>query len=1260
MLKNIRGMIDSVRHAFGSDTTLIKQGLGGIELLDKDMAAQAVDFVATGNRSEVLLRLKALDARVSTRLGAPGRLKWSFPIYNYDEDHDAGRHALAGRHVLYERSDASPANIAMLVRLGKVLEAADGGRSLDQTGSSAPDWLLYLLNDAMWSSYSYEKEDNMDAARAGKQRPNWDLALLAAILRHEELPEAMLLPIVFERRSLDSYYHKQVYVPLRAPGALDAYMLANLDAVNTTGAALSAAGRLILLQRIGSDDALLAAFTPLMLKFAVGDSKTVRAEAASFLEAMDKQHSTAVLQELLRSGQSEERANAAELLARTRGKEAVAMLELALETETSKTVQQAMRQALSRLQAAGDAAELSLPEPPPLPPPPSEVLGPDAIDLLLANRTELLTRLRLAADNEAEENKGRKHAYTWQLEHYQHYKLLTEDELRRAVQALNGEGGKRASDMMANSQVRETLAFGGRLEARADFGLLQVLRWNTNHIRGGYGFWTNPHFQTWLRKQDSEQVDLRQLHDIIVSLGGVEDAIAGACLRETWGGVPPPQDWLPDDRIWPFFAAHPQLVDEGLGLAATKPGQHYAPSLALTLDVIATFPTLPARWLPRVMELALGEGKTHRAAAQEALSNLPDIGKQVGEALGSSKQELRIEAARWLARLGNKEAVPMLNAALAKETRETVSAALLTALEQLGEDISPRLAPQILLAQATKGLKAKPPAGLAWLNLDALPACQWLHGGAVEPQIIRWWVILACKLKEPGGNGLLERYMGLLAPGSRAALGSFLLHQFIARDTAHPPLEEGIAFANANAPQRYQQYQQWFKQYPSYHEDVGKLTEEQVFEQLKREKMGEYLGSAISEKGILALVSGMPGHELVSAIALYMRDHYQRRSQVEALLEAACLSDEPSVIQFVLGVARRYRTAAIQEKARVLVQRIAERNGWTEDQLADRTIPTGGLDEQGKLALQYGSRAYTVMLDAAMKPVLYNSDGKSVAALPAPRQDEVTNAAESIKEAKQLFATCKKEVKQVIDMQTARLYEAMCAGRHWPVAEWREYVLQHPLAGRLAQRLVWMTCAADGTPLQLFRPGDDGSLLDLDDDEVELGADAQVALAHGALIAPAQAAAWTAHFKDYKLKPLFAQMSRPAAPAPVAGQPERINDREGWTSDTFTLRGAFNKLGYQRGQGEDGGIFYEYRKDFTSAGMGVAIDFSGSALPEENMPAALKGLSFYGLDRGRYDYSSIALAEVPPVLLAEAYGDYHAIAAACAGFDPDWKKKMPW
>ena len=192
----------------------------------------------------------------------------------------------------------------------------------------------------------------------------------------------------------------------------------------------------------------------------------------------------------------------------------------------------------------------------------------------------------------------------------------------------------------------------------------------------------------------------------------------------------------------------------------------------------------------------------------------------------------------------------------------------------------------------------------------------------------------------------------------------------------------------------------------------------------------------------------------------------------------------------------------------------------------------------------------------------------------------------------------------------------------------------------------------------MLRPSDDGSLLDASDDEVTLNDNASVRMAHASLLTPEQVAAWQRHFKDYKVKPLFEQLTHQLPPASLmAGK--RIADREGWVGDTFGLRGAFGKQGYLRGQAEDGGVFTEYHKDFSSAGVRVLIEFSGSALPEEQMAAALKTLAFYRLPQSWRD-EPLPLLDVPPVLLAESYADYHAVARSCGGYDPDWESKMPW
>ncbi|MDH6592419.1 HEAT repeat protein [Variovorax sp. TBS-050B] len=1240
----------------------LRQAFEGFEKAGKELPEKAAAFVIEGTQETVLLDLQGAQAfEPGQLLGNPGRLRWAFSNYQNKPLQKTGEASLKARAQFYASIDAKAPPLDVLVRLGKLLAAADGGQSLEHPGAPMPDWLQYLVNDAVYASFNQGHGKEIDLAR---ERPAWTVRLFAALLAHEGLDPDLALQLVFERKNLDSWYHDRLDGVLKAE-AVGAYMRERPAAAEALPAQLSAAGRVLLAKRLGTDRALQNDFAPLFVRLALDGGKTVRAEAAPHLEGIEEARRLELLAQSLRQGDGTQRTQAAELIARLPGDAARALLAGALESETSKAVQQAIRAALSRLDAAGDAGALELPEPPAWQAFEDVALGDEVLQLLIANRVELLEKYRLEAEAEIEENKTGKHKYNWRQQSYARHRKLGDDDMRIALRVLNGEGSKHDHNRVRSGELQQTVAYGGRLHAHPAFGITHLLRWLALS-RHWHSFWFDDGFHKWLGRQPAGAVDLRAIAELLQRSGMPIDDVAYSALVQYWNR-PSAVDLLPADRVWPFFAEHPEYIDEGLGLAAPpkREGRRSALDLGETLRTIAVFPTVQARWLPRVMELALGEGKTHRAAAQKALARLPDIGRRVVESLASTRSEVRIEAANWLVDLKHAEALPALTQALEKETREPVRAAYLTALEALGDDISPRLAPAILLAEAKKGLKARPPAGLAWFALDALPACRWQDGSAVEPEILRWWVVLACKLKEPGGNGLLTRYLGLLDAASRQALGSLVLRQFIAQDTRHPSLDEGIAHANAVAPQRYQGNQQRYQnakpEHRQYYETDFQKTQEQVFEECKREKMGEYLGSAIGEKGILALAAHAPGHEVVALLQQYMRDHYQRRAQIEAMLEGVAAGNDPVVIQLLLGVSRRYRTASVQEKARQLVQQIADRNGWTQDQLADRTIPTAGLDDGGRLELAYGERIFTMVLDAAMKPELRNPEGKVVKALPEPRQNDDPAL---IKEAKAQFATSRKELKQVIDMQAARLFEAMCTGRTWPQAEWREYLHRHPIAGRLVQRLVWLELDAEGAVRRSFRPTEDGSLIDTQDDEVEPAGDSLLRLGHASLVDADAAAAWNRHFKDYKLAPLFAQMTR--QPPAVAFTDDKgravteISDRLGWVSDSFTLRGSFAKLGYQRAQAEDGGFFYQYTKDFASAGVRVAIEFSGNTLPEENVPAALKTLSFEDTKARGYDNRALPLAKVPPVLLAEAYADYLAVAEACAGFDAGWEKKMPW
>nr|WP_254449880.1 MULTISPECIES: DUF4132 domain-containing protein [unclassified Aliiroseovarius] len=325
------------------------------------------------------------------------------------------------------------------------------------------------------------------------------------------------------------------------------------------------------------------------------------------------------------------------------------------------------------------------------------------------------------------------------------------------------------------------------------------------------------------------------------------------------------------------------------------------------------------------------------------------------------------------------------------------------------------------------------------------------------------------------------------------------------------------------------------------------------------------------------------------------------------------------------------------------------------DELADRTIPTAGLNDDGVLELPIGEeeKPYSARLDEDFKLVVLNPDGKQIKGLPAG-DDDTTKASK-----KQLSAS-KRELKQVITLQGERLYEALCAERRWPVADWIRDFRDHPLMGRLTERVIWLGEDADGKIITAFRPTAEGDYVDADDNEVTPDSFTTIRLAHGALLSDDAAKAWATHLDDYEVKPLFAQFGRPLlALDGEMGNETRIEDRKGWITDTFSFRGASTKLGYERGEALDGGYFNEYIKTFRSAGLCAVIEFSGNCLPEENVAAAQIHLEFAKLHGAGRRGRTVPLSEVPPVLLSECWNDYRDMVAK-GSFDPNWEKKMPW
>ena len=580
---------------------------------------------------------------------------------------------------------------------------------------------------------------------------------------------------------------------------------------------------------------------------------------------------------------------------------------------------------------------------------------------------------------------------------------------------------------------------------------------------------------------------------------------------------------------------------------------------------------------------------------------------------------------------------------------------MIKALETLGVPLEELLDIDRLDQDAEKALKKGIPKDLDWFPFAQLPTVSWADSGQpVSSSIIQWFILQGHKLKNGEASPALRRYCSLFRQEDRERLGKFILEAWIAQDTKPGRTPEQAA---AEARNIAKQTAGFAKQYPQYYPD---FDEQRVYQQQFNWLSIQPIGSQNSTKGILAVSGACCGADAAPIVHRYVKQWYgHRAAQCKALLQVLAWVDHPSATQVVLSVANRFRTKGIQEEALRLCQFLAERKGWTMDELADRTIPTVGLDETGSMELDYGTRQFTATLSDEMTITLTNQNGKVIASLPDGNQ---ADDAEKVKQAKSALSTARKELKSVLTMQRDRLYEAMCTQRTWRFEDWEAYLRQHPIVGRYCQRLVWVAYDRErgDRVRESFRPLPDGTLTNHQDDEVKLDPDTPIRLGHDETLPAEDRTAWLQHFADYEVEPLFQQFGKQQFALPdEMKQATEIKDLFGHILKAFSLRTRLTRLGYTRGAAEDGGWFFEYRKTFLSVGIEADIEFTGNGLPEENRTVALQRLYFKRrLDQDQMvTANELELGDLPRVLLTECWNDIRMAAAEGPGFAEDWEKQ---
>ncbi|MBU8898676.1 DUF4132 domain-containing protein [Corallococcus sp. M34] len=317
-----------------------------------------------------------------------------------------------------------------------------------------------------------------------------------------------------------------------------------------------------------------------------------------------------------------------------------------------------------------------------------------------------------------------------------------------------------------------------------------------------------------------------------------------------------------------------------------------------------------------------------------------------------------------------------------------------------------------------------------------------------------------------------------------------------------------------------------------------------------------FLGDAECARKLTALAREWPGENA--------------SKRAEAALDALYNQGSETALVLINLLAEKSRFPAFKTAARERIDLLARRRGLTADELADRLVPTFGLDDAGGTVLDFGPRRFFVSFDETLRPLVRNDAGELLKDLPKPAK---ADAAAKAKDAAARFTGLKKDVRSVASLQVKRLERMLMSQRSVAAADFVAYFVKHPLVFHLTRRLLW--AVVDGARRVPFRVAEDGTFATVKDDAFTLPADGRVVVAHPVHVEAAQQAAWGQVFADYELIAPFPQLVRPVF-VPQATEKGNVCRRfQGAKVPTKALRGLESRR-WSRDISDGGGISTYY------------------------------------------------------------------------------------
>lgn len=305
-------------------------------------------------------------------------------------------------------------------------------------------------------------------------------------------------------------------------------------------------------------------------------------------------------------------------------------------------------------------------------------------------------------------------------------------------------------------------------------------------------------------------------------------------------------------------------------------------------------------------------------------------------------------------------------------------------------------------------------------------------------------------------------------------------------------------------------------------------------------------------------------HRLGTRTLRMAREGAKNRAQAAVDMLADFGSD--AALMHLNSLVERCKVPAVRNRAAARIEAVAQARGLSRTELADRLVPTLGLDESR--VLDFGPRQFEIGFDESLTPFVRDAQRARLKDLPKPRQsDDAPKATAASLRWKQL----KTEMKLLARVQIARLEQAMVEQRRWSVDDFRSFFVTHPLIRELAARLLWAAWDAQGQVVGACRMAEDGTLADAQDRAWQPLEGMQLGIAHPLTLPPTLVDAFRLQFADYEVLQPFPQLAREVYRLTPAEATQCSLDRfDGQDLATGAVIGLLDR-GWLRGRPQDGG-----------------------------------------------------------------------------------------